>query len=263
MKISLVTLSFNQRAYLREAMDSVISQAFPELEYIVVDPGSTDGSRELIQSYAPHITHTIFERDKGPGDGLNKGFTRATGDVYGFLNSDDLLLPGSLQRVADFFKRNPECAMALGNGYVIDGEGRRLRHVEARDFTVRRYFYGGSKFLQQSTFFRADAFLRSPKFNVENRTCWDGELFVTMAAQGARIGYIQADLASFRLHDASISGSGRTFEQYVVDSRRLFRRFEGRDWKSTDELLRFVYRAENLLIRTRSWLQDLASRESA
>jgi len=263
MKISIVTLSFNQRAYLQQAMDSVVSQGYPGLEYIVVDPGSTDGSRELIKSYASHIAHMIFEPDLGAADGLNKGFSRATGDIYGFLNADDLLLPGSLQMVADFFQRNSEFDLALGDGYVIDGEGRKLRRVKARDFTVRRFFYGGSKFLQQSTFFRAEAFLRSPKFNVENRTCWDGELFVTMADQGARIGYVQADLASFRLHSASISGSGRTFKQYVADSRRIFRRLKGRDWRARDELLRYVYRVENLLIRTRSWLHDLAWRESA
>ncbi len=91
MKISIVTLSFNQCAFLREALESVLQQGYPDLEYIVIDPGSTDGSRELIQSYASGIAHMVFEPDKGASDGLRKGFALATGDICGFLNSDDLL----------------------------------------------------------------------------------------------------------------------------------------------------------------------------
>jgi glycosyltransferase involved in cell wall biosynthesis len=249
MKISLVTLSFNQRAYLQEAIDSVLSQGYRELEYIVVDPGSTDGSRELIQSYSDRVSHVVFEPDKGAADGLNKGFSRATGEVFGFLNADDVLMPGSLQVVADFFQQNQDYAMAFGNGIIIDGEGRKMRDWEARDFTVRRYFYGGAQFLQQSTFFRSAAYMRSLKFNIENKTCWDGELFVSMVNQGAKPGYIRKVLSGFRIHSSSISGSGRTQPQYNADCRRIFRDIRGREWSAKDDLLRFLYRAEGYLIR--------------
>ena len=139
MRISIVTLSFNQRAYLLEAMDSVLSQGYSDLEYIIVDPGSTDGSRELIESYSDRLAQIIFEPDRGAADGLNKGFSRATGEVFGFLNADDVLFPGSLQLVADFFEKHPECDLALGDGYKIDGAGRRGRHYRARDFTAKRF----------------------------------------------------------------------------------------------------------------------------
>jgi glycosyltransferase involved in cell wall biosynthesis len=247
VKISIVTLSFNQRAYLKEAMDSVLSQTYPDLEYIVVDPGSIDGSRELISSYGERIAHVIFEPDRGPADGLNKGFGRATGDIYGFLNADDLFYPGSLNRVAQFFEEHPDWDMVMGDGYKIDGRGQPIRHYKARDFSVPRFFYGGAQWLQQSTFFRAEAYRRSPKFNLDNRTCWDGELFVHIANQDAKIGYIRADLACFRIHEASISGSGRMNEQYQQDCRRIFRQLRGHDWKATDEVLRFLYRAEGFL----------------
>ena len=153
MKISIVTLSFNQHAYLKEAIDSVLSQGYSNLEYIVVDPGSTDGSRELIKGYGDRIAHTIFEPDRGASDGLNKGFAHATGDVFGFLNADDILFPGSLNHVARFFEAHPECDVVMGDGYKIDGRGRRTRHFVAHDFSVRRFFYGGTQWLQQSTFF--------------------------------------------------------------------------------------------------------------
>ena len=263
MKISIVTLSFNQRAYLQEAIDSVLSQRYGELEYILVDPGSQDGSRELIGSYGNQITATIFAPDRGAAEGLNRGFALATGEIYGFLNADDVLFPGSLNRVAEFFRAHPECDMAMGDGYKIDGQGRKIRHYVARDFSVRRFFYGGAQWLQQSTFFRACVFRRSPGFNLENRTSWDGELFLHIANQGAKIGYIHADLAGFRIHQESISGSGRMREQYQRDCRRIFRQLAGRDWRKTDEVLRFFYRAEGFFKRLSARTQWQVRKDAA
>jgi glycosyltransferase involved in cell wall biosynthesis len=146
--------TFVQSASLSAAGDRFgLSQNHGGLEYIVVDPGSTDGSRELIKSYGSQIALTIFEPDRGASDGLNKGFARATGDVFGFLNADDLLLPGSLKRIESFFEAHPECDIAMGDGYKIDGQGNRTRHYHAPDSSVRGYFYGSSAWLQQSIFF--------------------------------------------------------------------------------------------------------------
>lgn len=263
MKISIVTVSYNQHRYLGKAIESILQQGYPELEYIVVDPGSTDGSRELIQSYSGQIAHVVFEPDRGAADGLNKGFSLATGDVFGFLNSDDLLMPGSLQRIADVFERHPACDIVFGNGHIVDGEGRTVKFVKARDVTVRRYLHSGSRWLQQSTFFRREAFARSGGFNPENRTCWDGELIVTMASQGAAMMYVDADLSAFRVHGASISGSGRLGQAYIEDCRRIFRDIQGRDWRAPDTMWRLLYRAEGLLLRAESWLQRLVKRDFA
>lgn len=111
--------------------------------------------------------------------------------------------------------------------------------------------------------FRAKAFERSPGFNIENRTSWDGELFLNMANQGAKIGYIHADLGGFRIHEESISGSGRLNEQYHQDCRRIFRQLRGREWKATDEVLRFFYRAEGLLKGVSARMQSQARKNSA
>jgi glycosyltransferase involved in cell wall biosynthesis len=243
-------LSFNQRAFLSQALASVLEQGYADLEYIIVDPGSTDGSRELIQNCASKFAHIIFEPDRGAADGLNKGFSLASGEVFGFLNADDLLLPGSLERVAKFFRLNPNCDLALGNGYIIDGRGKPIRAVKAGGFTLKRYFYGGARWLQQATFFRREAFLRSPGFNVLNRTSWDGELFVSMLNIGARVGYIDADLGEFRLHSSSISGSQTNAQRYREDCRRVFREIQGRKWGRGDEFRHFAYRAEGVLIRS-------------
>jgi glycosyltransferase involved in cell wall biosynthesis len=250
VRISIVTLSFNQRAFLPQALDSVLQQGYSDLEYIVVDPGSTDGSREVIQKNASKLAQIIFEPDRGAADGLNKGFAAASGEVFGFLNADDLLLPGALERVAEFFRLNPNCDLALGNGYIIDERGKPIRHVKACGFTVKRYLHGGSRWLQQATFFRREAFQRSPGFNVLNRTSWDGELFISMLNSGANAGYIDADLGEFRVHSTSISGSQTNSQKYREDWRRVFREIQGREWGHGDHLWHFLYKAEGLLIRS-------------
>lgn len=125
MKISIVTISFNQTCFLEEAICSVLEQGYPNVEYIVVDPGSTDGSREIIERYSDRIDKVIFEPDEGPADGLNKGFAHASGDVFGFLNSDDVLEPGALSGAARYFEARPEVDVVSGHSWIIDEEGRK------------------------------------------------------------------------------------------------------------------------------------------
>src|ERR1700729_2290269 len=127
MKFSVVTISFNQRQYVEEALGSVLTQDYPAIEYIVVDPGSTDGSRELIEAFRNQLASVVFEPDRGAAEGLNKGFALATGDIFGFLNSDDVLLPGTMRSVAEAFAQNPDCDIVMGNGFTIDAHGKRIR----------------------------------------------------------------------------------------------------------------------------------------
>ncbi len=97
-KISLVTPSYNQAAYLEQTIRSVLDQGYPNLEYVIIDGGSTDGSVEIIKRYERHLKYWVSEKDKGQTDALNKGITHCTGDVFGYINSDDLLYPRSLDR---------------------------------------------------------------------------------------------------------------------------------------------------------------------
>lgn len=227
MKISVVTISFNQAAYLQRCMDSVVGQDYPDIEYIVVDPGSTDGSRNIISSYGDRVVK-VFERDKGAADGLNKGFAHATGDILCFLNSDDEFLPGALRAVADAFQRRPRLDVISGCGFFVDAQGRYLKPIIPSNLNARRYVLGAVTVFQQGTFFRHNYFERVGGFNTDNQTCWDGELFLDMALAGAQFGTIGRDLALFRLHDASITGSGRLNERYAQDCERLFKKVFGR-----------------------------------
>jgi glycosyltransferase involved in cell wall biosynthesis len=247
LKISIVTVSFNQAQFLREAIDSVLTQHYGELEYIVVDPGSTDDSREIIRSYGNQLAHTIFEPDTGAPDGLNKGFAHATGDICGFLNSDDFLLPDALDKIAACFILNPKADILMGNGFITDATGKYLRHVKATSFTPLRLVYGGTTSLQQATFFRRLTFIQSGGFNVHNTTCWDIELFLDMVRKGAKIAYLPSDLACFRIHPSSITGSGRVSDAYALDRQRLLNSVQLRHWPATDLLITLYFKSLRFL----------------
>ncbi len=232
MKISIVTLSFNQGRFLETAIRSVIEQPGVELDYIVVDPGSTDDSRTIIERYRDRIDHVIFERDDGPADGLNRGFARASGDIYGFLNADDVLMPGALAEVARAFEDNPDADVIAGHGHIIDADGKTVRRMYSDRFSIWGYLYGGVVLLQQSTFFRARAFETVGGFNVDNRTCWDGELWLDMALAGKTFHRMNRFWSAFRVYDTSISGAiardGDQRAAYDRDRRRMFLNARGR-----------------------------------
>jgi glycosyltransferase involved in cell wall biosynthesis len=247
MKFSVVTISYNQRQYLEEALNSVLAQDYSPLEYIVVDPGSTDGSRELIADFGSRLAHVVLEPDQGAADGLNKGFQRASGDIFGFLNSDDVLLPGAISKVSQILQQNPDCDIVMGNGFVMDAQGRRIRRIRAAGFTVDRYFYGAATWLQQATFFRRTAFEAVGGFNVNNRSCWDGELLVDMVRRGAKVKYLNQDLALFRVHAQSITGSRRHGEMMKADADRMFSLSRGRRWTAMDTLRAYLFRIERIL----------------
>jgi glycosyltransferase involved in cell wall biosynthesis len=234
MKISIVTISYNQAQFLRDCLESVVNQDYPNIEYIVVDPGSTDGSREIIEEYQNKISKVVLEKDAGAADGLNKGFSYATGDILCFLNSDDELLPNALTTIANFYKANPKVDVVSGCGYFTDKEGVRLKRIVPSKLTPWLYAHGGVTIFQQGTFFRAPYFKQVNGFNINNKTCWDGELFLDMALAGAQFATIGDDLAHFRLHEGGITGSGRLEEQYRKDTARLFIKAAGRERSNLD-----------------------------
>jgi len=244
MRFSIVTISFNQARFLEQAIRSVIEQDYPDLEYIVVDPGSTDGSREIIERYRDRIAHRVFEPDHGPADGLNKGFAQASGGIFGFVNADDYLLPGALATVASVFDARPNIDVLSGHALVVDEHGQKNNELISRHFTPNRYIYGAATLVQQSTFFRAETFRRAGGLNIDNKIIWDGELWVDMALSGARFSRVNAVLAAFRIYDASITGSGQHFsEQYHQHHERIFAKVKGRKADKRDRLLKPMYKA--------------------
>ncbi len=239
-RISIVTISFNQARYLPAAIESVLGQDYANLDYIVVDPGSTDDSRKIIAGYGDRLT-AILDPDKGPADGLNQGFARATGDIFGYINADDLLLPGALAAVARRFA-DPATDVICGNGTMIDGDGRMLRAMYSSRFSLPAFAHGAMTFVQQANFFRAAAFAAAGGFNIANRTCWDAELLVDLALAGGRVRNVPDRLGAFRMYCDSITGSGRFAEQTRIDLARIAEKALGRPHRPGDALRRPLYR---------------------
>jgi len=209
MRVGIVTISFNQADFLQEAIDSVKVEKPHQLDYVLVDPGSSDGSLAIAERNQARLTRIISEPDQGPGDGLNKGFAACDSDVFGYLNSDDRFAPGALDFVAAYFARNQDIDLLLGAIRIIDAAGNVRRRGRAPDkMDVPRYVCGACFAWQQATFFRRELFARTG-FNPANRACWDGELVLDMVLAGARIGYTDTILGDFRIYEASLTGSGR------------------------------------------------------
>ncbi|CAN1494301.1 WcaA Glycosyltransferases involved in cell wall biogenesis [Burkholderiaceae bacterium] len=248
MKVSIVTISFNQSKYIEKAILSIIGQKDIDLEYIVVDPGSTDGSRNIIEKYRNSISKIIYEKDKGPADGLNKGFIQSHGDILGFINSDDMLMPNSLEKVINFFKNYSKTDVLLGRGYIINEDDKLIRYIIPNEFSVRKFVTGGFQFIQQSMFFRKSAFENCGGFNIYNKTCWDGELLLDMGISGCNIVCSGDELGLFRIHENSITSTGRLNEQYLLDRNRLFTKAMGRNREIKDYIYEYFYRIKKLIL---------------
>jgi len=245
LKISVVTISFNQVKYLRECINSVLSQDYKDIEYIIVDPGSTDGSREIIESYGDRI-FKVFEKDDGPADGLNKGFGRASGDIFYFINSDDFVEPGSFSKIVDTFSRQPAADVVIAGGSLINGQGVAIKNFYPSKITARGYVNGAVTLFQQGMFFRSELFRKVGGFNKLNSTCWDGELLLRFVMNNARFVRLMQKVAVFRMYPESITGSQRFAAQYELDQARLFaevygNRFVQKEWQ------RHLYRLWKIL----------------
>lgn len=247
MKISIVTISYNQEQYLRQCIDSILTQTGCEVEYIVVDPGSKDNSRALIESYGERIIK-VFDPDKGPADGLIKGFERATGDIYGFINSDDYLLPGALKNITEFFAKNNAQAFVTGQGYTEDEFGTRTK-IRTDQLTLNNMLHLSAVMFQQGTFFPAELYKKAGGFNINNGTCWDYELFLRFLMSGAKHSVLEQDVAVFRLYQGSISGSGRLEDRFYKEVDALFLEIKGRPRSWTDKALTKILRAQRMVKR--------------
>jgi len=151
--ISVVTPSYNQARYIEETIRSVLLQGYPNLEYFVVDGGSTDGSVEVIRRYERWITWWVSERDRGQSHAINKGFARATGEVFAWLNSDDYYLPGALEAVARAWVEGDGPAVYVGRGMAVDDAGAVLSRQGRRHLDFEHLFQWGEHCLSQPSCF--------------------------------------------------------------------------------------------------------------
>ena len=209
-KITVVTPSYNQAEYLSDTIESVIKQEYPLLEYIIIDGGSTDGSVEIIKHYERHLTYWVSEPDRGQSHAINKGLCRATGDIVCWLNSDDLLLPGALQKVGRAFAQHAD--LDIVTGYTVRAD--RELHLLFNHFVpvqTRWLAQHGVLYMDQpSTFWKRELL---PTFGGLDETlhmAMDLDLWLRFLAGGVSIFHSRDYLAVWRLHPDCKSLKGET-----------------------------------------------------
>lgn len=224
-RVTIVTPSYNQAAFLEEAIRSVLDQGYENLEYIVVDGGSTDGSVEIIERYADRLAWWVSEPDGGQAEALNSAFARSTGELLGWLNSDDTLLPGAVSAAVEAFEHEPDLLLAYGDAIFVDEDGARVGYYSAQDADVpgmlRRCF---DDIVQQGSLFSREAYdLAGP---LHGWFCLDFEFFLKVAMTGP-VRRLDRPLATYRLHpeSKSMTATTRRAEDYV----RMYDAIFGRD----------------------------------
>ena len=181
-KISIVTPSFNQGEFLERTIRSVLAQDYPNVEYIVMDGGSTDESLPIIARYADRLAHWESAPDRGQSHAINRGFARATGDIFGWLNSDDWLEPGALSRVAEQAMRYPDVGAFVGEARVVDLNGNVELYKKPGELTFDAFCHwlDGEFFMQPACFFRRSAWEASGPLDESLHIALDLDLWLRM-----------------------------------------------------------------------------------
>jgi len=197
--VSIVTPSYNQARFLEETIRSVLAQDYPRLEYIIVDGASTDGSLEIIQNYADRLAWWVSEPDQGQTDAINKGFSKAKGEILAWLNSDDTYRPGAVSAAIKCLLQYPEYGLVYGGADFIDEKGDLIGRFPARQTDYRRLMQGYVHIPQQAAFFRASFWRKVGPLDPSFYFAMDYDLWVRIAAI-APIRYMPEIWANFRLH---------------------------------------------------------------
>lgn len=201
--VSIVTPSFNQAAFLEATIQSVLQQNYPNLEYIIIDGGSTDGSVEIIRRYADRLAYWVTERDAGQTQAINKGMQRAHGDILTWVNSDDLCAPGAVSAAVEALQRNPELGLVYANCDYIDSDGQLLQTMHAWDYVPRRLLTGIPIVIQPASFFTRQAWETAQRLDEKLQYVFDHDFYVRLTLAGLKFQKVEKVWASFRLHSAS------------------------------------------------------------
>jgi glycosyltransferase involved in cell wall biosynthesis len=214
--VSVITPSFNQARFLEATMRSVLDQDYPNLEYILVDGGSQDGSPQVIEKYAPRLAWWVSEKDRGQTDAINKGFSHAHGEILAWLNSDDTYQPGAIRQAVDALQAHPETGMVYADTNFIDA-GKVIGKFPAAQTDYARLRRGYVHVPQQSSFWRANLWQQVGPLDPSFYFAMDYDLWIRLARL-APLRYLPGPVwANFRLHgDAkTISADDRCWPEML------------------------------------------------
>jgi glycosyltransferase involved in cell wall biosynthesis len=220
--VSIVTPSYNMARYLPETVQSVLSQDYPSIEYIVVDGGSTDATMDILRNYEGRL-RCLTGKDKGPSDAAHRGFREAHGEIFAWLNADDTYLPGAVRKGVEYLQAHPEIGVVYGEGYWIDENGVRIDRYPTQPFDAK-LLERDCFICQPASFLRASSHRRC-ELDPDVNQSFDYDLWIRMAKLGTRFASIPDHLANSRIH----SGAKTIYERDDVfrASMRLLHRHYG------------------------------------
>lgn len=204
-KISIITPSFNQGKFIEETIRSVLLQGYPNLEYIIIDGGSTDETLEIIEKYTDFITYWVSEPDEGQSHAINKGLAKATGEIFNWLNSDDYYLPNALISVGHHFTKHKETNILGGQLWIESVNGKRIQNKGIIVEKTIEETLSSRHFCQPPTFFRLSVVKQLGGIQRDLFFCMDLELWINYLTHFGHKGIVKLDdfLAVFRLHEAA------------------------------------------------------------
>jgi len=231
-KISIITPSFNQGKFIKETIESVLSQNYPNLEYIVMDGGSTDETVKILKSYNSKSTNGskfswVSKKDAGQTDAINNGIKKSTGEIIAYINSDDVMLPNTLETVAKFFTNNKESMWLTGDYFIIDENGKVIQSFIAKyKRFLRRFPYFNTLavanyIIQPSTFWRRSLIDEIGFFDKDLHLCMDYDYWMR-AIKKYNLAVLPDHFSQFRIHGAS-KGISQYKKQFREESKVLSR----------------------------------------
>jgi glycosyltransferase involved in cell wall biosynthesis len=205
--VTVVTPSFNQARFIKATIESVLSQDYPHIEYIIIDGGSTDGTNAVVAPYSERLTF-LSEKDRGQGDAINKGFKMASGSIVAYLNSDDLYLPGAVGAAVAALRSNPEFGAVYGEGYRIDADGNVIARFEVtEEYNLWKLVNVSDYILQQTVFWRRSIFDTIGFFDLDLHYGLDWEILMRTGKRYV-MGYVPQFMGCLREYPEAKTSAG-------------------------------------------------------
>jgi GT2 family glycosyltransferase len=224
-RVTVVTPSYNQGCFIRATIESVLSQDYPNLEYIIMDGGSTDETASVVRDYASRLTF-ISEKDRGQSHAINKGFRMASGEIVSWLNSDDLYLPGAVRTAMEALRMEPAAAAVYGEGYLIDRHGSITSRFPCTEPpNLWKFVYLSDYILQQTVYFRKSALEKVGYIDESLHYAMDWDILIRLGLRYPLL-YVPEYMGCLREYPEAKSFAGGLRRSREI--RDMLRRYTGR-----------------------------------